>query len=648
MKLISNKKGFFVIETIVVIAIVAIVVTYVFSNFSNSYSRFIASESYDNINTTNVTLYIKEYLENLEIDYSLALGTNSYLEISSITKVPTEYYIKLKEHLNIKRAYLFDLELFFSDPYNLSYFDTKFQNYLKTLAKVESKYVFVVELDNSNYAYISIYNYSLELVGDEEREYVTYIKINEEYVEPGYDASDKEGNRLDVLISGTVDTSTSGVYYLTYTLQDLIIKRKVVVYDSVFDYDYTGDYQVFRAPLSGKYLFELWGASGAGADSGRGGYTSGEVYLLEGQTFYIYVGGNGGTANGYNGGGAGYSANSFGGGATDIRLMSGLYNNALGLKNRIMVAGAGGGNQTAAVTEGDAGGTVGFTGVDPNYPAYTSTGGTQTGGGIVTNFSSAFPEGTNGGFGFGGIGGGASNGGSFGGGSGYYGGAGGSRLSNGRWAGGGGSSFVSGSSGVNAIWIDGTHSGEVYHFSGFVFDNAVIVSGQDTFLSPAGANETGHSGNGYARISLLKPNENNTLSKVRYIYNEVRGNSDDNSAHWVELQAYDSNGNNVSFGRTTISKSYELAPVNLSLLTNGNTNTSEYIEGGEGVSFIMLDLGQEYDLTMIKLWHKYENNRTYIDNVIRVAGNDENYRTILDYDYKESSYGKIIRPKSID
>ena len=62
----------------------------------------------------------------------------------------------------------------------------------------------------------------------------------------------------------------------------------------------------------------------------------------------------------------------------------------------------------------------------------------------------------------------------------------------------------------------------------------------------------------------------------------------------------------------------------------------------------MLDLGQEYDLSSIKLWHKYENNRVYNNNKIRVAGNDEAYRTLVDYNYKETSYGKVIRPKNID
>ena len=532
MKNIFNKKGFFVIETIVVIAIVAIVVTYVFSNFSNSYSRFMASESYNNINTTNISLYVKEYIENVDIDYNSVLDGRSYIEISDISKIPSEYYNSLKTTLKIKNVYLFNKDLFFQDVSNLDVFDTKFQNYIKSLEKEKSKYILVVELDNINYAYISVYNYNLELTGESDKEFVTYVEINQEYVDPGYDASDKEGNRLDVLVSGQVDTTVAGIYYLTYTLQDITLKRKVVVYDKVFDYDYTGDYQVFRAPLSGKYLFELWGASGNGAYAGKGGFVKGEIYLLEGQAFYIYVGGS---ATGYNGGGEGYSANSSGGGATDIRLVSGLSNNEFGLKNRLIVAGGGGGNAHSTHTTGHAGGLIGSTAVDPNYPAYTSTGGTQTGGGIVTNFSSGYTPGTNGGFGYGGIGGGADGGGSFGGGAGYYGGAGGSRLSNGRWPAGGGSSFASGHLGVNAIWIDGTHSDEIYHFTGYVFENTSILSGTNTFASPTGVSETGHTGNGYARITLLKPNEKNTLSKVRYIYNEVNGNNENNSAHWVEL-----------------------------------------------------------------------------------------------------------------
>lgn len=649
MKNIKDNRGFFVIETMVVIAIVAIVITYVFTHFSNTYNRFIVSESYNNLNVTNAALNIKAYLENIKIDYETSIGSSDFIEISVISRVNTEYYKKLRESLNIKRVFLINTDDFFADSNNLNNFEIKFKRYLDTLSKVKSKFILVVELNDSSYGYMSIYNYNLELIGDASKEYVVYVKKGTNFQDPGYVAEDRNGKKLDAYIEGFVDINIPATYYLSYNLNDITLRRKVVVYDDIYDFDYTGNYQVFTAPISGTYKVELWGAQGSVSTSygGKGAYIRGEIYLIEGTSLYVYVGGNGQTNLGYNGGGEGYSENYFGGGATDIRIVSGKFDDFNSLKSRIMVAGGGGGNRNSALTAGHAGGLTGITAFDPNYPQYTSTGGTQTSGGIVTNYSSSYIVGTNGSFGLGGNGGGSQTLGSHGGGGGYYGGAGGSRLNNGSWAGGGGSSFISGFTGVNAIKDDGTPSGQTKHFTGYVFKNMDMKSGNQTFPSPSGTNETGHTGNGYARITLLNPSLKNTLSNVRYIYNEINGSTANLYNHWVELQAYDLNGNNISSGLISIIKSNN-SNDDIELLTDGDINTSAYLSSGISNGYIILDLGQEYDLSSIRLWHYYGDGRTYYDNKVKVAGSDEQYRTIMDEQYAENSYGKVIRPESLN
>lgn len=39
--------------------------------------------------------------------------------------------------------------------------------------------------------------------------------------------------------------------------------------------------------------------------------------------------------------------------------------------------------------------------------------------------------------------------------------------------------------------------------SAYYMTNAVLNSGTETFKSPAGTDETGHNGNGYARLTLI-------------------------------------------------------------------------------------------------------------------------------------------------
>lgn len=126
-------------------------------------------------------------------------------------------------------------------------------------------------------------------------------------------------------------------------LADTVYKITVIKGENLgvipYDFDYTGDYQIFTAPAVGYYKFECWGAQGSGGpNTGRGGYTSGVKRLNEGDTFYIYVGGNQGK-QGWNGGGISLDNYYTGGGATDIRLVSGEWNDEEGLRSRIMVAG---------------------------------------------------------------------------------------------------------------------------------------------------------------------------------------------------------------------------------------------------------------------------------------------------------------------
>ena len=125
------------------------------------------------------------------------------------------------------------------------------------------------------------------------------------------------------------------------------------------EFDYTGSYSKYEIKETGYYKIECFGANGGYAvgdntirgKGGKGGYTSGIIKLNQGETLYVYVGGHGTDAvagkdstNGYNGGGLGTwdqsdnEAAGAGGGSTDIRLVSGKWDNFKSLKSRIMVA----------------------------------------------------------------------------------------------------------------------------------------------------------------------------------------------------------------------------------------------------------------------------------------------------------------------
>ena len=277
-------------------------------------------------------------------------------------------------------------------------------------------------------------------------------------------------------------------------------------------YGYTGSAQEFKVPCNGKYKIELWGASGRNSGNqgtpGLGGYTSGEIELDASTTLYVYVGEVGNcTADNYgtqtfNGGGYTHRCNAGdvgrGGGATDVRLVSGAWNNFDSLKSRIMVAG-GGGSANVSNKGGDAGGLV----------SYVSVGGGD----------GAAPATQTSGYGFGSGGPGLGSQAYSGSGGGYWGGK--SSTASPCTISYGGSSYISGHIGCDSIAASSTSSslsftGSAIHNSGMYFTNTTMIDGKGySWTTSAGSTVvgmptidgqstmTGNTGSGYAKITLL-------------------------------------------------------------------------------------------------------------------------------------------------
>ena len=266
-----------------------------------------------------------------------------------------------------------------------------------------------------------------------------------------------------------------------------------------FNFDYTGNIQEFTPECSGNYKLEVWGASGGDYNSsylgGKGGYSSGTINLIKDANLFIYVGGRGtGTANvvnsgGFNGGGdgspeGGSSVGASGGGASDIRIgTDSLY-------ARVIVAGGGGGAYSYSSTYSNGGYGGGATGGSTTRAG----GGTSTSAG---NSDSSYSNyGTAGSFGLGGT---SVKPSSIvaGGGGGWYGGGFGVYPSGG---GGGGSGYIYTES-TAANYPSGCLLNSSYYLT-----DASTTAGNQTFKAPNGTDETGHIGNGYARITYLGNN----------------------------------------------------------------------------------------------------------------------------------------------
>lgn len=289
----------------------------------------------------------------------------------------------------------------------------------------------------------------------------------------------------------------------------------------ILNFDYTGTVQTVTLP-KGTYKLECWGAQGGYSSSnsgievgmgGKGGYSAGTITLNQKTLIYIYTGGvgsisgNGKADGGFPNGGSSWASSTSegaggGGGSSDIRIgTDSLY-------ARVIVAGGGGGggedNETGGYGGGEIGGTSG-----------SGTPGSQTA-----------PSG------YFGIGGHTSYDGG-GGGGGWY----------GAYPAGGQTTPATGSSGSDTSGSPGG-SGYVYTSatasnypsgcllnSSYYLSAAKTIAGNTSFTSPTGSSETGHSGNGYCRITVIECSNtalyvriNNSMKKATAFYFKLNNN----------------------------------------------------------------------------------------------------------------------------
>lgn len=264
----------------------------------------------------------------------------------------------------------------------------------------------------------------------------------------------------------------------------------------VLNYAYTGAVQSVTLP-KGVYKLEVWGAQGGSYSSyygGAGGYSVGVLTLTANTTnLFVYVGGQPTTstsssvtiAGGFNGGGKAryhsYSGTTTycqaGGGGSDIRIgTDSLY-------ARVIVAGGGGGSASVnAKTTKYGGGTSGGS-PQSRYAASQTSAGTNGSFGVgadgyISGYNYKYASG--------------------GGGGGWYGGGAINKHSdstNYRGYNGGGSGFVWTGSNAPSGYLLGSE---------YYLTNASTIAGNTSMPSTSGGTETGHTGNGYARITAIK------------------------------------------------------------------------------------------------------------------------------------------------
>lgn len=345
---------------------------------------------------------------------------------------------------------------------------------------------------------INLVEYNTKLDSDKSK-FVINTSNEQKLGERAYES----GVAIDGLSKNFSFSKRAGTYYVHAFIADNLGNTSEIVSGPLrtngvapLTFEYTGSVQsVTLEP--GDYKLEVWGAEGGKNTSqnytipGKGGYSVGTLPLKSRTKLYIHVGQsptNG--IGGWNGGGSTNESYAGGGGATDISLYgsdgSSDWNNSNHLFSRIIVAGGGGGSGNTSFPQNNAGCGGGVNG--QNAGGCSNSGGTQKRAGM-SNLSTGQEFG---------IGGKQTNCCSGGGGGGWYGGA-SSDVNNGCGRGSGGGSGYVYSSSTASNYPSGCRLN-----SSFYLINATTIDGNCSFPNTSGSsNETGHNGNGYAKITLM-------------------------------------------------------------------------------------------------------------------------------------------------
>jgi len=123
---------------------------------------------------------------------------------------------------------------------------------------------------------------------------------------------------------------------------------------------------------------------------------------------------------------------------------------------------------------------------------------------------------------------------------------------------------------------------------------------------------------------------------------------------------------NVAFGKPVASTDEEPIIGEIEMITDGDKKGADgsYVELGPFLQNVTIDLGAEYDIYAILLWHFHKQARVYLDVVVQVADDPDfitNVRTLFNNDidnssglglgsdmhYVETAEGKLIDAKGV-
>ncbi len=144
------KKGFALLETIIVITFLAVALILLYNTFIGMVVNNKNNILYDDVANIYKTYYVKEYLELKELNS--ILGDNQIKEITC-EELGNTGCSKLVNSFKIVKMYITKYNL---EDYDKTKYEEKLNNYIKSLTyKDKDKYRLIVEYPDNSFASIS-------------------------------------------------------------------------------------------------------------------------------------------------------------------------------------------------------------------------------------------------------------------------------------------------------------------------------------------------------------------------------------------------------------------------------------------------------------------------------------------------------------
>ena len=152
-------------------------------------------------------------------------------------------------------------------------------------------------------------------------------------------------------------------------------------------------------------------------------------------------------------------------------------------------------------------------------------------------------------------------------------------------------------------------------------------------------------------LTVDPPIKRPTKKKIRYIRDVIGGSNENAGNYWVEIEALMMVGNEyVNVAAGILPTCSNNAATNLERITDGSLDTASYagVPVGSGTSHdaVTIDLGDEYPIDYIQVWHYYGDNRVFNNNTLSVgtelvggATSNDNLEEVL-WEYSGAAYAE--------